>query len=418
MIALECFSEISICRLCGHDGFEEVIDLGVQTLTGRFPKTGEPEPPMAPLKVIRCMECGLVQLKHSVQADEMYTSNYGFRSSTNQTMCDHLEGIVHSISKIVALSSGDVILDIGCNDGTLLSCYPVIGLVRIGIDPLAEKFRQGYADGIMAKAGFFDSGLFLSASSGCKAKAVTSIAMFYDLEDPNGFVADIAAILEDDGIWVLEQSYLPLMLETNAFDTICHEHLEYYALEQIKHLMEGNGLRIFDVELNTCNGGSFRLFVCHETASYRSNEDNLDQLSRREMKLSLHTADPYQAFHERVLVIRDKLRELVVGETKKGKTIYVYGASTKGNVILQFCDLDHRYIKAAADRNPGKWGSRTPGTGIPIISEEEAREASPDYFLALPWHFRESFLRREKDFLQDGGHFIFPLPDLEIYPRD
>lgn len=414
MVGSPCFTEISACRLCRCGGFEEVIDLGEQALTGCFPKAGEPEPPTAPLTVIRCIECGLVQLKHSVQLGEMYTPDYGYRSGINLTMRDHLAGIARSVCQTAALAAGDVVLDIGCNDGTLLNGYFVDGLVRIGIDPLAEMFRQGYADDMAAKAGFFDAALFLSASSGRKAGAVTSISMFYDLEDPDSFVADIAAILKDDGIWVLEQSYLPLMLETNAFDTICHEHLEYYALEQIKRMAADNGLRVFNVELNRCNGGSFRLFVCHEAAHHQTNEDNLDRLTRREAELALHTAAPYQAFRRRVSVIRDKLRELVIGEAERGKKIYVYGASTKGNVILQFCGLDHRYIKAAAERNPTKWGGRTPATGIPIVAEDEARADFPDYFLALPWHFKDEFIAREKEFLAGGGRFIFPLPGVEV----
>jgi len=414
MVAASLFKEIRACRLCHGRELAPVISLGRQALTGGFPKPGEPDPPIAPLSVVRCTECGLVQLGHSVRPEEMYTHNYGYRSSVNQTMRDHLSGIARSVREIVPLSAGDVVLDIGCNDGTLLNHYAVDGLVRVGIDPLVDMFRREIPDDVITRAGFFDVTLFLSATSGRKAKAVTSISMFYDLEDPSGFAADIAATLEHDGVWIIEQSYLPLMLKENAFDTICHEHLEYYALAQIELIARSNGLRIFEVTLNQINGGSFRIHICHQDAPYPTHSANLDRLRRMETDMGMETAAPYLAFRDRVSEIREKIRSVVIGEAANGKKIYVYGASTKGNVLLQYCGLDHGVIKGAAERNPFKWGARTPATGIPIVSEEEARADSPDYFLVLPWHFRDEFLARESDYLAGGGRFIFPLPTVEI----
>lgn len=414
MVDTACFSKLRACRLCRHDRLEDVIALGEQALTGRFPRAGEPEPPVAPLSVVRCLECGLVQLEHSVDMREMFTTNYGYRSNINRTMRDHLTGIADAVGRVADLSNGDIVLDIGCNDGTLLGAYPGGKAIRVGIDPLAGQFLDAYPPDMIALASFFDAGVFLEASSGRKAKAVTSVAMFYDVEDPNAFVRDIASILTIDGIWVLEQSYLPSMLEINAFDTICHEHLEYYALHQINRVMEANGMRVFDVELNDCNGGSFRVFVCREDGPYPENRANVGKLLALEEELALDTRAPYDAFRKRVLNIRERLRDLVIGEAERGKRIYVYGASTKGNVILQFCGLDHRHIQGAAERNLLKCGERTPATGIPIISEQQARAQSPDYFLALPWHFKEEFLVRERDFLRNGGRFIFPLPEVEV----
>ena len=414
MVAVGLFKEIRACRLCHRCELTHVISLGEQALTGGFPKPGEPDPPIAPLSVVRCTECGLVQLRHSVQPEEMYSHSYGYRSSVNQTMRDHLSGIARSVSEIVPLSAGDVVLDIGCNDGTLLKHYAVDGLVRVGIDPLVDMFRCEIPDDVIARAGFFDATLFFSATSGRKAKAVTSISMFYDLEDPSGFAADIAATLDRDGIWIIEQSYLPLMLKENAFDTICHEHLEYYALAQIERITRNNSLRIFEVTLNQINGGSFRIHVCHQDAPYLTNSVNVDKLHRMEKDMAMDTAEPYRAFRDRVSDIREKIRSVVVGEAANGKKIYVYGASTKGNVLLQYCGLDHTVIKGAAERNPFKWGARTPATGIPIVSEEEARADAPDYFLVLPWHFRDEILAREPDFRANGGRFIFPLPTVEI----
>lgn len=377
-------------------------------------------PPKAPLELVKCNNtensnaCGLLQLKHSVPPEEMYLHNYGYRSGINQTMRMHLKGIVERIQEILRVHKGDVVLDIGSNDATLLRYYETPGLRKIGIDLAGEQFLQYYTEDIELISDYFNSSNYFSVSPNEQAKAITSIAMFYDLEAPMNFVEDIKEILHQDGIWVLEQGYMPKMLEKNLFDTICHEHLEYYSLNQIDWIVKSNDLRIFDIEFNTINGGSFRLYVSHKNSAFKSNHKKIDQAFSNEEKLKLDSEQPYKEFRKRTFRTKDKLYNFLTTEKGKGKSIYIYGASTKGNVLLQFCNIDHTLITAAADRNPEKWGRRTPGTNIPIISEEEARKAKPDYFLVLPWHFREEFVKREANFLASGGKFIFPLPEIEI----
>jgi NDP-4-keto-2,6-dideoxyhexose 3-C-methyltransferase len=413
MVKATFFREIEACRICrGHD-LLPVIDLGDQALTGRFPAEREPDPPRAPLCLVRCADCGLVQLRHSVNAGELFADSYGYRSGINATMRNHLSSITAALADRAALKGGDAVLDIGCNDGTLLMSYGEPGLVRVGIDPLAEMFRQGYRADLNVRTGFFSAGAYTSASGSPTARAITSIAMFYDLEDPGAFVSDIAAVLAPDGIWVLEQSYLPTMLEQSSFDTICHEHLEYYALAQIDRLVRAQGLRIFDVSLSNINGGSFQIWVCHDGAPYAGDEGAIGKLTERERNLGLMSEQPYADFRSRVSSIRKRLRELIEAEASHGKKIYVYGASTKGNVLLQYFQLDASLIKGCADKNPIKWGRRTPATNIPIVSEDAAR-ADADYFLVLPWSFRDEFLAREAAFRAKGGRFIFPLPDIEV----
>ena len=414
MVGEALYHAIQACRACGRADFAPVISLGEQALTGWFPKGDDPDPRRAPLDVVRCTGCGLVQLRHSVRPERMYTRTYGYRSNINHTMREHLAGLARSATRMASPSGGDVALDIGCNDGTLLSSYTVPGLVRIGIDPLVGMFGAELTDGIVAREGFFTAPLFLDASGGRKAKIVTAISMFYDLEDPVAFAADVASILDPAGVWIIEQSYLPHMLQENAFDTICHEHLEYYGLAQIEFIARQNGLRVFDVALNRINGGSFRVHLCHDRGPFATRTETLESLRRLEREMAMDGPGPYATFRDRVARIRDDVRILVVGEAARGKTIYAYGASTKGNVLLQYCGLDHRVIAAAADRNPSKWGARTPLTGIPIVSEHQARAARPDYFLVLPWHFRDEFVAREADFLARGGRFIFPLPTVEV----
>ena len=406
------FHAIEHCRICGGQDLDEVIDVGNQALTGRFPRSDEADPPSAPMVLVRCRECGLVQLRDSVHLDELFTENYGYRSGLNATMARHLAGVVSSVAERVALQPGDIVLDIGCNDGTLLSNYPD-GVVKVGIDPLVDKFHSFYPKDYRVSAAFFQRDSFCQLVPDQRAMAITSIAMFYDLENPGVFVSDIAHCLAPDGVWVLEQSYMPLMLQHNSYDTICHEHIEYYALRQIDTLVEAHKMRVFDVALNDSNGGSFRLFVCHEDAPYATSAA-VTTMRRGEAEAGLNGPAPFQAFRQRCERMRDDLRAFVEREVANGKVFHLYGASTKGNTILQYCGLTSRLIAAAADRNPEKWGSVTPGTRIPIISEEQSRTERPDYYLVLPWHFRSEFLEREAGYRASGGKMIFPLPEFEI----
>lgn len=408
------FARTEHCRICGSTDLQNILDLGPQALSGRFPGQGEPDPLSAPLELMLCGDCALVQLRHSVSGSELYTYGYGYRSGLNATMRDHLSGLVDWIAARVDLAPGDTVLDIGCNDGTLLAAYATPDLRRIGIDPIANKFTEHHPPGMEAHEGYFSEAACQATLGADKARVITSVAMFYDLERPAEFVATVARNLAADGIWVLEQSYLLTMLETNAFDTVCHEHLEYYALAQIERLARDQALRVFDVALNAVNGGSFRIAVCHADAPQAENSKALAQLRATEARQGLDGHEPYERFARRVEDMREELRTLIAGETAKGRRIYLYGASTKGNTLLQYCGIDHRQIVAAADRNPEKWGRRTPRTAIPIVSEAEARADKPDYFLVLPWHFRDEFMAREAEFMAQGGRLIFPLPRLEI----
>ena len=408
------YKAITRCRICASPDFAEIISLGSHPLSGCFPQANEPDPPLAPLEVVRCVQCGLVQLAHSVDPARLYTTGYGYRSGINNTMRSHLTGIAQENIKRFHPKLGSIVLDIGCNDGTLLSEYPA-HYIRVGIDPIASKFT--YPDDISVMDTYFRHNAFRAMVGARKASIITSIAMFYDLEDPNKFVADIAECLDLSGVWVLEQSYMPEMLARNSYDTICHEHLEYYSLYQIEQLVETHSLRVFDVDLNEINGASFRLYVCHADATH-SPSDRLIKLREAEARAHLNQSVPYDDFRNRCFQLRDQLHQFIEAEVHRGKRIHIYGASTKGNTILNFCGLDRSLIEAAADRNPEKWGARTPLTNIPIISEEKSRAMQPDYFLALPWHFRDEFVRREHDFQISGGRFIFPLPMISIIPSD
>ncbi len=408
------------CRVCGNLSLVPVLSLGNQYVSN-FVDTID-DGVAAPLELVLCNAehggCGLLQLKHTVAPEVMYR-NYWYRSGVNQTMREALADITVKAERLVNLSSGDTVVDIGSNDGTLLQSYRVPGIKRVGFEPATNLLPYAAQVDATIINDFFSAQAWHAAGFATPAKIITSIAMFYDLEDPNGFVADIAHVLAPDGVWILQMSYLPSMLKQNAFDNICHEHLEYYSLLALENLLARHNLRAIDVELNAVNGGSYRVYITHAApAPYTSaaGEKRLTTLRTQEAALLLHSVPAYAGFAERVNTLKQQTVNFIRQAVANGKTVYVYGASTKGNCLLQYYGLDHSLITAAAERNPDKWGKQTVGTGIPIVSEAEARAARPDYFLILPWHFLPEFVEREKDYFSQGGKFIVPLPEFQILP--
>jgi NDP-4-keto-2,6-dideoxyhexose 3-C-methyltransferase len=393
----------------------------MQALTGVFPKDRETDMPKYPLELVKCRDdgsghaCGLVQLKQSFEPGAMYGMNYGYRSGLNRSMVDHLQKTADKIKNTVSLNSNDLILDIGSNDSTLLKAIDGPGLKLVGMDPSGAKFRQYYPPNIALIPDFFSAARFRQEFGQRSARVVTSIAMFYDLETPLEFVRQVYEILADDGIWVFEQSYLPTMLSRTAYDTICHEHAEYYALQQILWMLDQTGFSVIDVELNDINGGSFSVTASKRNASHSEYPTVVQQLINQEQQLSLSGLAIYDQFRDRVFKHREKLQQFLRKTRADGKKILGYGASTKGNVMLQFCGITSDDLPCIADVNTDKFGAFTPGTKIPIVSEEEARSQNPDGFLIFPWHFRDFIIARETDFLAMGGKLIFPLPTMEVF---
>jgi len=408
------------CRVCNSSALTKVIDLGEQHLQGSFYKPDRQLPPMrrVPTSLVRCdpmrdeKACGLLQMEHTVPPEVLY-SVYWYRSGTNATMRGHLAGIAKEAAGLLDQPKARV-LDIGCNDGTLLSSFPA-DFTKFGIDP-SDLAREVPKD-ITVVRDLFPSPELKTALDGKTCDIVTSIAMFYDLENPIAFARAIKDILAPQGLWCLEMSYMPTMLRMTSYDTICHEHLEYYSLAVIEHILKAADLKLVKVSLNSINGGSIRCFATH-ASSVRYKRDEFQQgikaMRQDEFDLELDTDKPYRFFQERVNVHKEQLVGVLKKLKAEGKRIHIYGASTKGNTILQWCGIDSRLVEVAAERNADKYGARTLGTDIPIVSEEESRRARPDYYLVLPWHFRDEFLEREKDLLASGVGMIFPLPTIEI----
>jgi C-methyltransferase C-terminal domain/Putative zinc binding domain/Methyltransferase domain len=408
------YKEITKCRIDSGTTLVSVLNLGHQSLTGVFPRNASQSVTVGPLELVWCPSSGLLQLKHSYESSEMYGDNYGYRSGLNQSMVNHLTDKIAYLERLAPLRHGDVVLDIGSNDSTTLKAYRASGIRKIGIDPTGRKFAQYYPSDVTLVPDFFSSSAYASVESN-RARIVTSIAMFYDLEVPIEFARQVESILADDGIWHFEQSYMPSMLRLNSYDTVCHEHLEYYSLGVVKAVLESAGLRLVDVVMNGINGGSFAVTAAKAgNKSVKTNQPVIDWLLEQEGRMGLNTPRPYRDFEERVFRHRQDLTRLIRALNADGKRVLGYGASTKGNVVLQFCGLTGKDIAAIAEVNPEKFGCVTPGSHIPIVSEAEAKAMQPDYYLVLPWHFKDGIVRREKEFLSNGGRMIFPFPEIEI----
>ena len=413
------YKEIAACRICGNKNLISILDLGHQYLTGIFPKP-EDEVERGPLEIVKCFSaggedvCGLVQLKHDYQMEKLYGDNYGYRSGLNKSMVEHLGEIVQKIESRLQLSDGDLIIDIASNDGTLLSKYKNKNLDLLGIDPTSKKFQEYYPAHVDSVADFFSKDIVQQKRGDKKVKVITSIAMFYDLPEPLKIMKEIASVMGDESIWVVEQSYAPEMINNTSYDTICHEHLEFYALKQFKWMADKSDLKIIDLEFNKINGASFALTLAKKSSNYKEAAEDVQKVLDLEKSAGLDDLNTYLLFKEKTEKHKTELQELLKKLNSENKKVLGYGASTKGNVILQYCELTTDDIPAIADVNEYKFGRLTPGTNIPIISEEDAKKLGVDYFLVLPWHFKDNIIKREKEFLANGGKLIFPLPNIEI----
>ncbi|MBI5044735.1 MAG: methyltransferase domain-containing protein [Candidatus Levybacteria bacterium] len=401
---------ITKCRSCKSPKITTILSLGNIALSDFA--DNDIKPPKYPLVLVLCTKCFLVQLKHTTPSSLLYTEHYGYKSGINQTMKDELKGIAEESLKILDSDRKKIIaIDIGANDGTLLKYYPSY-VKKIGVEPvkkLAKECKQ-YADIVIND--FFRYETANKTLKTKKADIISAISCFYDMEDPNEFVADVVKCLNVNGIFVIQQNYLVKMLTQNAFDNIVHEHIEYYSLISLQHLLDRHGLEVFHLELRELNGGSFRTYIARKgertisTAVYEQFElEKLINLNRKKV---------YADFSKKIKQNKKQVQKFLKEQRTQNKSVYLYGASTRGNTLLQYFGIDKKLIPYAVERNPEKWGKKIASVGIEIISEEQARKEKPDYMLVLPWFFKQEFIRRERKYLENGGHFIFPLPILEV----
>lgn len=404
------FSKLVHCRVCQSSKLSILLDLGWHYLPN-WNTTGQGD--RAPLHLVRCQQCGLVQLLHSANRDSLY-EHYWFRSDGNRSSVAILEDVAKASLERVKLNPGDTVLDIGGNVGTLLNILPG-GLMKVNVDPAGNLLEESKRSGHITVQDYFSADAYWKAvGMGKKAKLVTCVAMFYDLEDPVAFCRDVAEILDDDGLFVVQQNYLLAMLQNQTFDNIGAEHLLYLSLKDMVSIASSAGLKIVGTEEVAVLGGSFRVFMKKDSGEGWRSEELATALRKEERE-----AEGYlRSFSQRCSEVKSTVVGFIRRASGEGKKVYIYGSSTRGLTILQYFGLTSEDCPYAVERNPEKIGKRVAGLGIPIISEEEARYNNPDYMLVLPYFYTDEFINREEDWLKGGGQFIVPLPRPLLITRD
>ena len=399
--------KVKKCLLCSNNKLSKMFDLGNFFVSNFVNKENITKGNIkCPLKLLYCKKCTLIQLSHIAPQELMYRRFYWYKSGVTKTMRDALKELFNSTLKHVKINNKDVVLDIGANDGTLLKYYKK-KYTTIGCEPAKNLIKSLKKNCKYVMNNFWSyQNLFklIKKNNLDKPKIITAIGMFYDLEDPNKFIKDAADSLHDKGIFVAQLMCLKSMIEKNDIGNICHEHIEFYSLKSLKFLFENNGLEIFKIEENEINGGSYRIYC-------RKYSKGSIKLKKENIKFMM------QKFVKRAKENKMKMIKFIKNQKKLNKTIYLYGASTKGNTLLQYYKLDSNDIPYAAERSPEKWDKYTVGSGIKIISENKARKLNPNYFLVTPWGFINEFIKRESNWLRKGGKFIVPFPKLKIIKK-
>ncbi len=408
------YLKLPSCRNCNNKKLDQLFSLGKLSFTGKFAKNKSESIPRAEITLVKCKSCNLVQLSKNFNPKYLYGKDYGYRSGINKTMTDHLASTAKLLSKKTKIKRGDYVLDIASNDGTLLHKYKN-DLVKVGVDPILNKFKHFYKSIDYPINDFFSYKVIQKNKIKNKFKIITALSVFYDLKKPNNFLRDVKKIIDEkNGIFLLEFADLLSIIKYKLFDTICHEHLEYYSAKVIIDMVNNNGLKVFDIHTNKINGGSIRFFISDNHAKYKINKKNIDKYLNEEKKYKLEKISTYKKFFKKINNLKIKLNKIINKIRLEDKTIHGYGASTKGNVLLQYFNISNNQIPYIADRNPEKNNHYTPGTKIKVITEKISRNLKPDYYLVLPWHFKDEILKREKKIIKNGTKFIFPLPMIKV----
>ena len=414
------YVEAQFCRICGSDALRDVLSLGEQRVVDFTSRPGDTEKPLVPLTLCVCARCYVTQLRHTTAPDILFTE-FWYRSGINEMMRAALQDIVVKGYEKAQLRDGDAILDIGANDGTMLSMFPD-HTITVGMDPSniidTEEARSNMKYAVRDYFNAQTANKIIN-KIGKKFKLITAIAMFYDLEDPVEFLSDIRQVLADDGVLVIQMNYLLSMLQNNAFDNVCHEHITYFSLTAFRWMLSKSGFEIIDVETNSVNGGSFRVYAKRVPISHidlaKGSYDRVRMQIELEKEYGLNKLDTYIQFGHRVKTLLQLLTEYIVELVSQGNTVYGYGASTRGTVTLQSTPVPLP-LAGVAERDQKKLGKFIVANWYKIVTEEFARERCK-YMLVLPWHFEQGIIEREKEWIENGGTLIFPLGGTENSPH-
>lgn len=409
------------CRVCQYEGFIDLFSLGNQFISDFVEKDKVYTGLRCPIDFVYCPNCTLTQLRHTAPQELLYKRHYWYISGRTQTMRDALRDVTRSIESLLWLGEGDVVLDVGSNDSTTLRSYTRQGVIKVAVEPatnLAEQGRQGVDIFI---GDFWDAGLYMD-KVGKKAKVITCLGMLYDLDQPQKFIDDIAKCLDFNGVFVAQLMCLKNMVVTKDVGNAAHEHLEFYTLKSLNYLLDKAGLEIFDIETNKVNGESYRLFMRHQGSKVgypRVSKNARVELAEIEDR-KYEDPETLLSFFQEIEQNKEECMSFIRDAVKDGAKVSIIGASTKGNVIAQYYGLDNSLITLASERSPEKWGKYMVGTGIPIVSEEEARNSGIDLALVLPYAFRREIIQREKKWLMESPHrrLLFPLPQFEVVGQE
>lgn len=393
-------TKIHACRSCGASDMRQVFDIGELKINAFMPEPNT-DVGSAPLTLVHCSQCDLIQLDHTVREQELY-ENYWYLSRLNQKIVDNLQSITSDVTEFVDFQPGDLVLDIGANDGTLLSFYDSDQVIRVGCDPAQNIHAELEQHTDVLIPDFFTLDNWQQyVGQGRQARVVTTVAMFYDLDDPNQFVSDVKGVLADDGVWLCQLMTAAPMLASNDLGNVIHEHIEYYTYLSLTNLLERHGLEIFQVRQNDINGGSYQLYIRHYTSGSVDFAENI-------------TPERIGAWADNIAQNASRTMDFITDLVSRDKKVYIMGASTKGNTIMQYYGLDSDLIAGAAEIHPDKIGKYLVGGSIPIVHEDEAKQKA-DYFLVFPFHFKELFVTRIlSDWIADGGQLIFCTPEFEV----
>jgi len=408
-----------ICRSCYQKELKKVISIGRQPVSSVFLAKKINNLKKYSLDLYECQNCKLVQFYNVAPLKDMYGTTYGYRTSLSKLMIEHIKEKYKKLMKTKVISNGSNILDIGSNDGTFLNFFARNKKVNLfGIDPSAKKFKKFYNKKINLIVDFFSLAkikIFFKKENikPKKFSLISSLAMFYDIDDPNKFCNDVNSLLEPNGLWVLEMSYFPLLLSNLTYDQICHEHIAYYTLTSFNKIANKNGLRIIDISFNEINGGSIEIVCSKKNSKHKANNKKINNTLNAEKKINNKA---YKRFNARIENTKHQINKFL--NKFKNKKIIGYGASTKGNIVLNHCKINNKKLILICDANPEKYGKYTPGSNIKIISKEHMRKLKPDYLFILIWSFRKEVIKQESKYIKNGGKLVFHLPKFHIVDKN
>jgi len=394
-----------ICRVCDSARLEPVIDLGMQPWCNHFLRAEEVgTEPFYPLRVAYCLDCATAQLDHTVPKEVMF-GNHTYLSGVTRSLSDHFRSVAEEVAqRFTAGKSRPSVLDIGSNDGTQLKHFQTLGFDVLGIESSRTTAEIANAAGVNTVNEFFNADLV--SRIGRRFDVINAAGVFFHLEELHSVAEGIRIALAEDGVFVVQFLYMPSIIDNLAFDQIYHEHLLYYTLTTVNQLLARHGLELFDAYLSPIHGGSIVGFATH--AGRLPKTSRLQHALTSESRGGYNSIDTYRRFAERIKTMRAENLAFLEDRAAQGKRVYGMGAPVKGNTLLNYFGITNRLMQCVVERNTLRRGLYTPGSHLPVLMEDEL-PSPPDVYYVLAWNFKREILARNRDLLDRGVEFFFPV---------